>query len=293
MFIAVCCDRGAPGSTTTTLALGLSALEPTIVVEADPYGGDLALRCTAPGGKVFPSLPTVLTLAAEARSSIDPGLVAGKAQEFTGWTRIVPGHLSAEQAAGVKSWAPLAQALRASALRTVVDLGRIHSGSPMLPVAAAADVLVTVTRPEMGSVIHLRERLERMAPVLANLRNAPPVVVPVVVTSKRIAPAVVAEVRQLLAASDASEVIADVGWIAWDPAGVERMQAGQVSGKDARTALLRSAATVNEQLERAANVPPGISQARNVQADGARTRNGKAGQASNPWVRAVEARMEA
>jgi hypothetical protein len=253
MLIAVCCDRGAPGSTTTALALGVSSPEPTIVVESDPYGGDVALRCTARGGKAFAALPTVLTLATEARSSIDPGLVAAKAQEFTGSTRVVPGHMTAEQAVGVKSWAPLAQALKASASRTVVDLGRIHSGSPTLAVAAAADVLVTVTRPEMGAVLHLRDRLERLAPVLASLRNAPPVVVPVVVTGTRIAVAVVAEVSRLLAASDASEVVAGIGWIAWDPAGVERMQAGQVSGKDARTSLLRSAARVNDQLAEAGN----------------------------------------
>jgi hypothetical protein len=251
MLIAVCCDRGAPGSTTTALALGVASPEPTIVVESDPYGGDLALRCTAPGGKAFAALPTVLTLATEARSSIDPGLVAGKAQEFTGSTCIVPGHLAAEQAVGVKSWAPLAQALKASASRTVVDLGRIHSSSPTVAVAAAADVVVTVTRPEMGAVVHLRDRLERLAPVLASLRNAPPVVVPVVVTGTRIAGAVVAEVGRLLAASDASEVVAGIGWIAWDPAGVERMQAGQVSGKDARSSLLRSAAVVNDQLVQA------------------------------------------
>jgi hypothetical protein len=266
MLIAVCCDRGAPGSTTTALALGVASPEPTIVVESDPYGGDLALRCTALGGKAFPVLPTVLTLATEARTSIDPGLVAGKAQEFTGSTRIVPGHLSAEQAVGVKSWAPLAQALKASALRTVVDLGRIHSSSPTLPVAAAADVLVTVTRPEMGAVVHLRDRLERLAPVLASLRNAPPVVVPVVVTSTRIADAVVAEVGRLLAASDASEVVSGVGWIAWDPAGVQRMQAGQVSGKDARTPLLRSAAAVNAQLGLAQAGNPWMQAGRNASA---------------------------
>jgi hypothetical protein len=80
------------------------------------------------------------------------------------------------------------------------------------------------------------------------------VVVPVVVTGARIAAAVVAEVGRLLAASDASEVVAEVGWIAWDPAGVERMQAGRVSGRDVRTPLLRSAAVVNDQLALAQGV---------------------------------------
>lgn len=255
-LVAVCCDRGAPGSTTTALALGCVAPGPTVVVEADPYGGDLAVRCTPPGGGAFPRTPTVLTLATEARTSITPELVAGKAQEFTGWTRIVPGHFSAEQAAGVKNWTPLAQALRASAWRVVVDLGRIHSSSPTLPIAAAADVVVMVTRPEMGAVLHLRDRLERLAPVLAGIRNAPPVVLPVVVTPKRVAAGVVDQVSQMLAQSSAAGVVAGVGWIALDPDGVAQMHEGRVRGKDARTQLLRSAAALNDQVNQAAGLRP-------------------------------------
>ena len=163
MLIAVCCDRGAPGSTTTALALGVSTPEPSVVVEVDPYGGDLALRCAAPGGRgeAFPPTPTVLTLASEARTMLSPGLVTSKAHEFTESTRIVPGHFSAEQAAGVKTWAPLAQALRDSASRVVADLGRIHSSSPTIPVAAAADVVVMVVREHDGGELEF-PRLERL-----------------------------------------------------------------------------------------------------------------------------------
>jgi hypothetical protein len=258
MLIAVCCDRGAPGSTTTSLALGVSTPEPTIVVEADPYGGDLAVRCVAPGGRggAFPAIPTVLTLATEARTALGPGLVASKAHEFTGSTRVVPGHFSAEQAAGVLNWAPLAEALRMSASRVVADLGRIHASSPSVPVAAAADVVVMVTRPEVGAVMHLKDRLERLAPVLAKIRNAPPVVVPVVVTPKRIAGSVVEQVGRMLAPSSAAGVIAGIGWIALDPAGVEAMHSGQVGGKNARTPLLKSAAVLNDQINQAVGVGP-------------------------------------
>lgn len=258
MLIAVCCDRGAPGSSTTSLALGVSTPEPTIVVEADPYGGDLALRCVAPGGRgeAFPPTPTVLTLAIEARTSVGPGLVASKAHDFTGSTRVVPGHFSAEQAAGVKNWGPLAEALRASVSRVVADLGRIHSSSPTVPIAAAADVVVMVTRPEVGAVLHLKDRLGRLAPVLAGIRNAPPVVVPVVVTPKRQAAAVVAEVGRMLSPSNAAGVIAGIGWIALDPSGVEAMYAGDVGGKNARVPLLRSARVLNDQINQAAGVGP-------------------------------------
>ena len=258
MLIAVCCDRGAPGSTTTSLALGVSTREPTIVVEADPYGGDLALRCAAPGGhgEAFPPTPTVLTLATEARTSLSPGLAASKAHDFTGSTRIVPGHFSAEMAAGVKSWAPLAEALRASSSRVVADLGRIHSSSPTIPIAAAADVVVMVTRPEVGAVLHLKDRMERLALVLASIRNAPPIIVPVVVTPKRQANALVAEVGRMLAPSNAARAVAGIGWIALDPAGVEAMYAGQVGGKNARTALMKSAGVLNDQINQAAGVGP-------------------------------------
>ncbi|MDR7254949.1 hypothetical protein J2X46_003951 [Nocardioides sp. BE266] len=228
------------------------------MVEPDPYGGDLALRCAAPGGRgeAFPPTPTVLTLATEARTAMSPGLVASKAHDFTGSTRIVPGHFSAEQAAGVKNWTPLAEALRMSASRVVADLGRIHSSSPTMPIAAAADVLVVVTRPEYGAVLHLKDRLERLAPVLAGIRNAPPIIVPVVVTAKRQANAVVAEVGRMLEPSTAARAVAGIGWIALDPAGVDLMYAGEVSGKNARTPLMKSAGVLNDQINQAGGVGP-------------------------------------
>lgn len=261
MFVAVCCDRGSPGSTTTALALGVASPEPTIVPEVDPYGGDLALRCTAPGGQAFPPTPTVLTLASAARTSQSPELAASTAHEFTPSTRVVPGHFSAEQASGVRNWTPLAETLRASDSWVVADLGRIHSSSPTLPVAAAADVVVLVTRPEVGAVRHLRDRLERLAPVLAGIRDAPPVVVPVVVTRKRFAKPVVEEVSRMLAPSDAAGVLAGVGWIALDPDGVTDLYAGRVEGTKSRvpwlkksrsSPLLRSARVLGDQLARAA-----------------------------------------
>lgn len=256
MLIAVLCDRGSPGATTTALALGAASAEPTVVVEADPFGGDIALRCTDPHGKPFPETPTVLTVATAARTSLAPDLVISYAHEFTGSTRLVPGHLSAEQSAGVTDWAPLARALKASVSRMVVDLGRMHSGSPTLPIAAAADVVVVVTRADMGAVIHLRDRLERLVPTLVAERGTPPVVVPVVVTQRRIAAPVVAQLQGLLAASSIAPVLAGVGWLAWDPEGVSRLEAGHVSGRDARTPLFVSATSMCEQIRDAAD--PGL-----------------------------------
>ncbi len=68
MLFAICADRGAPGSTTAALALASARGLPTIVVEADPYGGDLALRLRPDGKHPLAATPTVLSVAA-GRSS--------------------------------------------------------------------------------------------------------------------------------------------------------------------------------------------------------------------------------
>ena len=253
MLIAVCCDRGAPGSTTTALALGCAFPAHSIVVEADPYGGDLGLRCRVPGGGVLPERQTVLTVAVAARTATASDLVASYAHPFTESTRLIPGHLGAEQAGGLSDWLPLATALQNSSTPVVADLGRIHANSPSLSIASAADVLVVITRADMGSVVHLRDRLNRLVPAVAEIRRRPPVLVPVVIAPRRAGALHAAQIRQLLADTAAGPVTADVGWIAWDPAGVERLEQGEFGGRGlARTPLMRSAATVVAQIVAAA-----------------------------------------
>ena len=69
MLFAICADRGAPGSTTTALALAAARGLPAVVVEADPYGGDLALRVRRDGKRPLPTTPTVLSVAPAGRPS--------------------------------------------------------------------------------------------------------------------------------------------------------------------------------------------------------------------------------
>jgi MinD-like ATPase involved in chromosome partitioning or flagellar assembly len=249
MLIAVCCDRGAPGSTTTALALGVASAEPTVVVEADPYGGDLMLRCQTSGGGSLPERPTIATVAEASRMTTDPDWLDGLSHELTSTTRIVPGYSSAEHAAGIADWRALAEGLRGASSRVVADLGRIHSASPSMSIAALADVVVVVTRPDMGAVRHLVDRLERLTPALVAESRQPPVLMPVVVAPKRIGPAVASQIASLLATSQVSMSVADVGFLAWDEAGVLAMEHGHVAGRDAKTPLLQTAARLVEQLE--------------------------------------------
>jgi hypothetical protein len=249
VLIAVCCDRGAPGSTTTALALGLASTEPTVVVEADPYGGDLALRIELPDGTRMPERPTVATLAEAARTIRGTDLLEGKGHELNPSTRIIPGYLSAELASGIADWAALANGLRRADTRVVVDLGRIHSASPSITIAALADVVVVVTRADMDAFKHLVDRIERLHPVLVSEGRKPPVLVPVVVTDKRWMRNMAAQLAEFVNRSDVSASIGHVGALALDEAGVEALEKGHTSGRSAKHPLWLSALQLTADLE--------------------------------------------
>lgn len=242
VLVAVCSDKGSPGATTTALALTAGWPEPAVLVEADPYGGDLAVRMRTDTGRVLPETPTVLTVAAAARTSRDGDLVTSYAQRVNDQLSVVPGPLVAEQSAGVSDWAPLAASLAASARPVLIDLGRLHAGSPLLPVAAAAELLVVVARADTGSLIRLRERLCRVVPALAARRNSRVLLFPVLVTRERHGTKDLADLERVLDGTDAGPLVAGLGFVAWDPGAVARLEAGEYpGGLLARTSLLRTA----------------------------------------------------
>lgn len=250
MLVAVCSDKGSPGATTSALALAAAWPGEAQLVEADPYGGDLAIRLRTSTGEVVPPTPTVLTLAAAAGVGADAYLVGAHARRFTPHMSVLPGHLVAEKASGIaQSWEPLAKALSVSATDVVADLGRIHSSAPSVAVAAAADVVVVIARADAGSLLHLRERLTGLIPTLADRAGRPPVVWVLLVTRARYGEADVADCNSVLAASSAGPMIAGIGYLAHDPATVERLEhAALPTGRLGRTPLLRSARHVAAQI---------------------------------------------
>ena len=242
MLVAFCSDKGSPGTTTAAVALASCWTTSAIVVEADPYGGDLAIRMRTESGTVLPETPTVLTLATAARTSQDSRLVSRYAQRINDQLEVVPGYVVAEQAAGVPDWKPLASLLRGADRPVFVDVGRLHSGSALLPVAAAADLVVVVGRADTVSLFRLRERTSRLVGPLAALRDAPPRLFPVLVGVDRHGHRDLADVRILLDGSPAGPLVAGMGHFAFDLSAVGRLMAGQhPSGLLARTALMRSA----------------------------------------------------
>jgi hypothetical protein len=248
MLVAVCSDKGSPGATTTALAVASAWSGPAVLVEADPYGGDLAIRLRTKSGAALPEAPTVLTLAV-ARTSGSPALVTRYAQRVNDQLLVVPGHLVAEQLSGIPDWAPFAASLAASTVPVFADLGRIHAASPLLEVAARADVVLLVGSPDAGSVIRLRERLNRLVPVLAAHRGSPPRMFPVLVTPDRHGAADVADLRRILAETAAEPMIVGAGYVALDAVAVARLEDGDSpTGRLARTLLMRSARALVAQV---------------------------------------------
>lgn len=249
MMVAVCGLKGSPGATSTALALGAAWPRPANVVEADVYGGDLGFRVRR-RRQVLPAVPTVLSLASSARGvAPDPGLVDRTCHRMSEQLGVLPGPAAAEQTTGISSWEPLAAVLAASQTDVVVDLGRIHAGSPTLPVAAAADVVVLVGRGDAGSMGHLRERVHRLAPVLAERGAGRPVVWCVLVAKARHGPTVVAEFEQVLAGSSAGVMVTGIESLAHDPGALQRLESAEdPHGRLGRSLLLRSAGEITRAI---------------------------------------------
>ncbi len=240
MLFAICADRGAPGSTTTALALAAARGLPAVVVEADPYGGDLALRIRHDGNPL-PTTPTVLSVSAGRSvqgSTSGPRTCPGGpserrhrdlwrdgSHEVSEHVRVVPGFMAAEHGTSL-AWPVLASALEAQSVPVFADLGRIHTGSPSLAVAAAADALIPVCRSDMASVQHLVDRLELLVPSIAERNGRPPVVLPVVIAPRRHGSTVANSVAEILGETAVGPTLRGVSWLAWDPAAVAHLENG-------------------------------------------------------------------
>lgn len=159
--LALASVKLSPGATTTAAAL--AAAWPTgrkvLAAEIDPAGGDLGTRLD------LPSEPGLATLATASRHGLDPELVLSHAHEVRPGVFVLPAPASPTLARGalevVRSG--LAEIIRSGVTYDViVDCGRADGDSPALPVAAAAQRLVLVTRPRVEEVRHLQARVESL-----------------------------------------------------------------------------------------------------------------------------------
>jgi MinD-like ATPase involved in chromosome partitioning or flagellar assembly len=237
--VAVCADKGRPGVTTTALALAAAWPRRAAVAELDPSGGDLALRLADAAGRLLLSpAPGLLTwaatfdLAAPARSPL------WEHCQTVGGLPVLAGLAGGDQAGGLAGlWPRLAAALSATGGGDVLaDLGRWQPGSPVAPVAAAADLVVVVTTGTLEGLVHTRDRVR----ALLQLRRTGLGVV--VVASDRDGPRAVDAARAVLDHDGLPARVA--GFVAADAAGVRGLQRGDRSARQARSLLARSAREV-------------------------------------------------
>jgi hypothetical protein len=165
VLVALCSFKGSPGVTTSALAM--AACSPTraqpIVVECDPAGGDIFARFR------LEAVPGLVSLAAAARRSVEPGVLVQHTQRLPGGLPVVIGPPGAEQARAALGEITQGQTavLRAAAdqdtMVVIADCGRVDPDSPALPIVRAADALVLLVHARDDELAHVATRLDTAA----------------------------------------------------------------------------------------------------------------------------------
>ena len=153
--------HGSPGVTSTVLGLAATWHDATgrhvLVVEANPDGGVLAARFNG-----LRADRTLADVAVEVRRQFDVDTVLTSAQSLWSGIPVVVSPPSAEQAASAiaASAERLAAGLAAlDDLDILVDVGRLTTRSPAVPLARRAVTTVLVTRPTFDAVASLTTRV--------------------------------------------------------------------------------------------------------------------------------------
>lgn len=137
--------RGAPGTTTAAVAVA-GWLDGSVLVEADPAGGVLALRFGL--GRE----PGLLTLASNRSARSD---LPDHVQILPGGTRVIVAPESAGQVHHL--WQVGARVIRDALRRSpdpvIVDVGRLEPSSPAMGLMEDADVVCVVSRPVAEQLI--------------------------------------------------------------------------------------------------------------------------------------------
>lgn len=246
MLISVCSSKGAPGVTSTALALAAVWPRPVFLLEADPAGGDLAFRCRSASGGPLATSPNLLSLASAAGSS-SAGNVTTFTQQLACGVSIVQGVGSPGQGRGVASlWGTIAQMCRESDVDVIADLGRFDRSSPTLPLADRSDRVLVVANSSMESVVHTRETIiDLVGAIGPDLTRARPT--PIVVGPARNARGDRTDTDQVMAA--AGDFAGPAAHMPLDRPALARLEAGEAAnGRLRRTVLMRAASSLVDDL---------------------------------------------
>ena len=246
-LIVIAADKGAPGVTTTALALAAVWPRPVLLAECDPSGGDLVYRFPAAHGGSLDPRRGLVTLAVAARRGLQPGHLWEHTQKMAGGLDVLTGVTNAEQGAGLGTlWGPLGGLFAAmSGGDVIADCGRLGADGPQYDLVAQAAVVLLVTRPNAGDVIRLRDRATAVAAAASARGRRGFTSAVAVIADQRTLRATAAEVSQALAQGDVPAGL--VGGIADDPKGAELLR-GAWSGRLDKTLLIRTARETAQQM---------------------------------------------
>jgi hypothetical protein len=231
------------GATTLGVALAVTwpAGRRVLVVELDPAGGTLA------GASGWAAEPSLVSLAAAARRSSEPGAIWEHCQHLPGGAAVLAAPAGAEQvrsAAGML--AGLLGRLGELDVDVLVDVGRLDATAPMPPVAAGAARVVLAVRPRLCDLHALATFVE------ARAGDASPI------GASRLGLVLVGDgpyPDDEIAGALGIEVL---GRLPWDPQAAEQLTSLPASDRQLRLApLVRAARTVADRL--AADAAPTVA----------------------------------
>ena len=131
-----------------------------LLVEADPFGGDLAAWSgVAPSSGLW-------SLLAAGRRGLDSEAVWKHAANLPAGLPVLYGLASADQAvANEAAWPVVAEALAALEADVVIDAGRLlpHFAGGIGPLLSVADVLMLLCPPTLAGIVHLKTSLPALS----------------------------------------------------------------------------------------------------------------------------------
>lgn len=250
MILTVCADKGSPGVSTVATVLGMVWPGERVLLEADPSGGDAALRMRTPGGQLLAREPTIRALSVDARGGVLPSSLLDYAQQTSVGLPVIPTSDMRTQdlALIARQWSAVAAVANQWPGTVVADVGRLQEDSASGPVAAASTLVLLVGRAGPEGLYHLRERAAALALRLGQgLHGRSPLTVAVICPAKEHG----ARLRELQVHMGAEAVTAAIpiaGWIAEDPQGLQALRQGQLSKRLLGSDLIRSASSLAETL---------------------------------------------
>jgi hypothetical protein len=164
-LVSVMSAKGAPGATTTAMLLATLWPTDSLLVDADPLGGDVALRLLGDLGHPLNPDRGLMSLLPLARRGMVPEQILHHAQAAVGGQPVLCGLAGPEQSQAIAPlWPVLADAFaQVPATDVIADIGQLNSRSAQLPLLEASRALIVVYRPTAWSAVHTRRRLESLA----------------------------------------------------------------------------------------------------------------------------------